>query len=99
MDQAFNIRKTDSPFHDPVQSCRFVTVENNWFFLTREKNMQGPYSCRDSAEIALEIYLSELCLNELASGTEAKLPSYSAEELKNNVAFAKHLFTERWDKP
>jgi len=96
MDQADNIRRTDSPFHDPVQSCRFVGVDGRWFFLTREKKMQGPYATRISAETALEIYLAERCIEEPANDNSATLPTYSAEELSSNVTYAKHLFEDRW---
>ena len=100
MTQELNIRKTDSPFHDPVQSSRFVIVEEKWFFLTREKNMQGPYANRPSAQTALDIYLDELCISESANDNNkpTELPTYSAEELENNVAFAQHLFEDRWKK-
>lgn len=97
MSQAVNIRKTDSPFHDPVQSYRFVSVEEKWFFMTREGSMHGPYATLSSAEVALEIYLSDLLLAESANDSSHQpLPSYSAEELSDNVTYAKHLFDGRW---
>lgn len=58
--------------------------------------MRGPYATRVSAETALEIYLTELCVNEPANNSAEMLPTYSAEELRSNVTYAKHLFEDRW---
>ena len=98
MNQAVSIRKTDSPFHDPAQSSRFVEMENNWFFLTREKTMQGPYATKESARVALDIYLAERGGSEQEHEISAAPQTYSVEELQSNVINAEKNFHNRWSK-
>ncbi len=102
MSEQATIRKTDSPFNDPVQSCRFVEMENKWFFMTREKTVQGPYATRNSAAVALEIYLSELAISGIESGHGKIQPGkqpfstgYHVEELKN-VIRGPRAFGQEW---
>ncbi|MBT8149135.1 MAG: hypothetical protein HKO71_01605 [Pseudomonadales bacterium] len=77
-------RKSDSPLNDPVQSSRFVEIGGNWFFLTREKELQGPYASKTGAETALNIYLNEeVSSSPVSKGATPK--SYPVEELDNNV--------------
>ena len=47
---------------DPVSRTRFRTermVEDGgrWFFLTREKTIEGPFDCRADAIDQLEVYI------------------------------------------
>lgn len=83
MSETSSIRKSDSPFHDPVQTCRFVTIDGNWFFMTRENGVRGPYATRAGAETALDIYLQE----EI-SGSTNNLPitnsQYQVDDLADN---------------
>lgn len=74
-----SIRKSDAPFNEPVQSSRFVDLDGKWYFLTRERDLQGPYATRAGAEVALEIYLKE----GLNGGTEQPEPlaGYEVDEV------------------
>ena len=52
---------------DPVSRTRFRTDRivqdgGRWFFLTREKTVEGPFNCRADAIDQLEVYI-ELAAN------------------------------------
>ncbi|MBT8139393.1 MAG: hypothetical protein KJP25_06480 [Gammaproteobacteria bacterium] len=70
-----SIRKTDAPFNDPVQTSRFVDISGQWYFMTREHQLQGPFAVRAAAEMALQIYLQES-----ASSAKAHSPKTQAPE-------------------
>lgn len=72
------IRKSDSPFYEPVQSNRYVCVEGKWFFLTREKAMQGPFETKDAAADELTGYLLEAELNAPAPKRQPEASAVSA---------------------
>lgn len=76
-------RKSDSPLNDPVQSSRFIEIGGNWFFLTREKELQGPYASKAGAETALDIYLKE-DVNSSAASKNVAPKSYPVEEVDGN---------------
>ena len=80
MSDEYKTRKTDSPLNDPVQSSRFVEIDGNWFFLTREKELQGPYASKMGAETALDIYLKEDVAGASKPAAE-KLENYGVEEI------------------
>ena len=53
------VRRKDD---DPVSRTRFRTdrmMENggSWFFLTREGTVEGPFECREDADMQLEVYI------------------------------------------
>ena len=73
MSTEFQIRKTDSPFHDPVQSCRFVEIDGKWFFMTREKQLEGPFATKAGAEMALDIFLGEVSPSEPHNNSDSAI--------------------------
>ncbi|MGB5326035.1 MAG: DUF6316 family protein [Pseudomonadales bacterium] len=76
-------RKSDSPFHDPTQSSRFVEIGGKWYFLTRERNLQGPYATKAGAEVALDVYLNEGISSSRSKQENAKLQSYDVDEVQH----------------
>ena len=80
-------RATDSPFTEPNQSSRFVELSGNWFFMTREYGLQGPYASKADAETAVQGYIAEHA-HDNATPThmpETTLPSGQHEQLANVV--------------
>ncbi len=54
---------------EPISRTRFRTdrmVQDNgcWFFLTREKTVEGPFDCRADAVDQLEVYIG-LAVNDM----------------------------------
>lgn len=99
------IRKTDAPFAQPIQTSRYLEINDDWFFFTREKDLLGPYRTRVIAEHAVKVYIDKM---EQQDGSAVKVEktetmentdseSASAEsglnsknlESKNNVFFFK----------
>lgn len=75
---SIKVRKGDSPFHEPKhQSNRFVQLHDKWYFLTREKGLQGPFVNELTAKIGLAVYMDDL------NGVNAK----TADSAKNVIAF------------
>lgn len=87
MSTVSRIRRSDSPFHDPVQSPRFIKLKCNWFFLTREKGMHGPFETQIGAETALEVFLEDLSTARLKQpenrpqSTYTSTPKYQVDEI------------------
>ena len=95
------IRKTDAPFAQPIQTSRYLEINDDWFFFTREKDLLGPYRTRVIAEHAVKVYIDKMEHQE-DSAVQAKkadnvtelkdTDSESAEsglDNKNNVFFFK----------
>ena len=89
MSNEYKTRKTDTPFNDPVQSSRFVEIRGNWFFLTREKDLQGPYASKMGAETALGIYLQEEVAGAIKPAVES-LANYGVEEIDSTNVIPLH---------
>ena len=51
-----NTRRDDAPFFKATQSSRFLEINSDWFFFTREKDLLGPYRTQLIAEHAVKIY-------------------------------------------
>jgi two-component sensor histidine kinase len=47
-----------------------VNVESKWFFLTREKDIKGPYETHEDAKVGLCVYLSEHGSNSATHAVE-----------------------------
>lgn len=80
--------KIKQAFQEPVNSSRFVQVENLWYFATRESGVLGPYQSYTGAVEALRIHLSNVDNGNCA------IPQNSAIEVEeldaNNLVFWKH---------
>ena len=55
-----NIRKTDAPFTQPIQTSRYLEINDDWFFFPREKDLLGPYRSRRIAEHAVNVYIDKI---------------------------------------
>jgi hypothetical protein len=53
-------KKIHSAFHQPLSSSRFVQVDGDWYFATRESGICGPYQSYSGAVEGLHIHLSNL---------------------------------------
>ena len=55
-------RKDDTENHEErrFRSSRFFHSLDQWYFLTREGTVEGPYSDRNQAETNLATYLTEM---------------------------------------
>ncbi|NNC54660.1 MAG: hypothetical protein HKO07_02930 [Pseudomonadales bacterium] len=71
------IRKTDARFNNPEQTSRFVTIAGEWFFLTREREMHGPFAVRAAAETALQIFLQESGEPQQSASPQYPVGSYT----------------------
>lgn len=98
-----SIRQSDAPFSQPIQSSRFLEINDDWFFFTREKDLLGPYRSKPIVEHAVKVYINkmqpedkETRNNKAAlSGVSKDKGSgdgsaVSGKEIKNNVVFFKH---------
>ncbi len=54
------LRKGESEVHTRVRESRFFHSLEEWYFLTREGTVEGPFDERTDAEAGLESYLAEL---------------------------------------
>lgn len=54
------VRNGESSFQTYFRSERFVQVNGQWHFLTREKTVEGPFSTQVHAEQALIRYITAL---------------------------------------
>jgi len=58
-------RKDDEPIsRTRFRSDRMVRDGVHWFFLTREKTIEGPFDCRADAVDQLEVYI-RLAVNDM----------------------------------
>lgn len=58
--KTIKIRQTDAPFLQPIQSNRYLEINDDWFFFTREKDLLGPYRSHLIAEHAVMVYIDKM---------------------------------------
>ena len=58
--KTIRIRQTDAPFLQPIQSNRYLEINDDWFFFTREKDLLGPYRSHLIAEHAVMVYIDKM---------------------------------------
>ena len=58
--KTIKIRQTDAPFLQPIQSNRYLEINDDWFFFTREKDLLGPYRSHLIAEHAVMVYINKM---------------------------------------
>ncbi len=58
--KTIRIRQTDAPFLQPIQSNRYLEINDDWFFFTREKDLLGPYRSHLIAEHAVMVYIDKI---------------------------------------
>lgn len=54
------IRKGESEVHPRFRANRFFHSMDEWYFITREETVEGPFKHRAEAEEVLEAYIKEL---------------------------------------
>ena len=84
-----SVRKGDAAFIQPAQSSRYLEVNNDWFFFTREKDLLGPYRSRRIAEHAVKIYIKKMDSFENGIDTKAVLRGVSDTD-DTNVLYFRH---------
>ncbi len=98
-----SIRQSDAPFLQPIQSSRFLEINDDWFFFTREKDLLGPYRSKPIVEHAVKVYINKMqpadkgtsnnnaAKSGLSKDKRSEDGSASSDkEIKNNVVFFKH---------
>ncbi|RLA48439.1 MAG: hypothetical protein DRR04_11170 [Gammaproteobacteria bacterium] len=55
-----SIRKDESELHPRFRESRFFHSMDQWYFVTRERTVEGPFEHRLAAEEMLQTYLNEL---------------------------------------
>lgn len=88
--KTIKVRKTDAPFLQPIQSNRYLEINNDWFFFTREKDLLGPYRSQLIAEHAAMVYIDKMLrLNQ--EGITVTAGTKGADIDKNsNILYFKH---------
>lgn len=88
-----SIRKSDAAFIQPIQSSRYLEINDDWFFFTREKDLLGPYRSKTIAQHAVKVYINKIDPEE-ASAQNTKSASVSSTErgeaMQDNVVYFKH---------
>lgn len=59
------MRKGESEPHTRVRESRFFHSMEEWYFLTREGTVEGPFNERTDAEQGLQSYLANLSESSL----------------------------------
>lgn len=91
--KTIKIRQTDAPFIQPIQSNRYLEINNDWFFFTREKDLLGPYRSHLIAEHAVMVYIDKMLRinKKTAPSTSASVAIKDNQANKNsNVLYFKH---------
>lgn len=103
--KTIRIRQTDAPFLQPIQSNRYLEINDDWFFFTREKDLLGPYRSHLIAEHAVMVYIDKMVRinnhkpspdTESAergmanSGVKGGIKSDMKQDKKSNVLYFKH---------
>ncbi len=91
------LRKGDMPFTDPIQTSRYLEINDDWFFFTREKNLLGPYRSKRIIEHAVKLYIRQMKPQTDAANRTIEeinpidtLREKSERKTRNNVLFFKH---------
>ena len=58
-----SIRKGEAELQPRFRGSRFFHSMDEWYFITRERTVEGPFEHRDEAEKMLETYLNGLGAN------------------------------------
>ena len=88
--KTIKVRKTDAPFLQPIQSNRYLEINNDWFFFTREKDLLGPYRTHLIAEHAAMVYIDKM-LRINQEGITVTAGTKGADINKNsNILYFKH---------
>ena len=51
------VRTGEAGYQDYFRCDRFVKINNDWHFTTREQTMEGPFASKQAAEQGLKRYL------------------------------------------
>ena len=89
--KTIKVRKTDAPFLQPIQSNRYLEINNDWFFFTREKNLLGPYRSYLIAEHAVMVYIDKMVRISESTQPSGSPASEDVKANKNsNILYFKH---------
>ena len=85
------IRQTDAPFLQPIQSNRYLEINNDWFFFTREKDLLGPYRSHLIAEHAVMVYIDKMVrISEGEASSGSPLNKNVQLNKSSNILYFKH---------
>ncbi|MDA8694215.1 DUF6316 family protein [Pseudomonadales bacterium] len=88
--KTIKVRKTDAPFLQPVQSNRYLEINNDWFFFTHEKDLLGPYRSHLIAEHAAMVYIDKMLrINQEGITMTAKMKGADTDK-NTNILYFKH---------
>ena len=89
--KTIKIRQTDAPFIQPIQSNRYLEINNDWFFFTREKDLLGPYHSHLIAEHAVMVYIDKMLrIDKKTASTASTLSKDDPTNKNSNVLYFKH---------
>lgn len=84
------LRKEDSEHVQPTQTSRFLKINTDWFFFTREKDLLGPYRSRDIAEHAVSIYVNKIDVSAKSGSPEDRVKTTGQRQESGNVLTFNH---------
>ena len=88
--KTIKIRQTDAPFLQPIQSNRYLEINDDWFFFTREKDLLGPYRSHLIAEHAVMVYIDKMVLiNDNVKSPGAMVDKADTSK-ESNILYFKH---------
>jgi len=89
--KTIKIRQTDAPFLQPIQSNRYLEINDDWFFFTREKDLLGPYRSHLIAEHAVMVYIDKMVrINDSVKSPGSVIDNADSDNKKSNILFFKH---------
>jgi len=86
--KTIRIRQTDAPFLQPIQSNRYLEINDDWFFFTREKDLLGPYRSHLIAEHAVMVYIDKMVRinnHKPSPDTESAERGVANSEIKSGI--------------
>jgi hypothetical protein len=88
--KTIKIRQTDAPFLQPIQSNRYLEINDDWFFFTREKDLLGPYRSHLIAEHAVMVYIDKMVrINDNVKSPGAMVDKADTGK-ESNILYFKH---------
>jgi len=89
--KTIKIRQTDAPFLQPIQSNRYLEINDDWFFFTREKDLLGPYRSHLIAEHAVMVYIDKMVrVNAATQSPGSAINTENSNNNKSNILYFKH---------
>ena len=84
------LRKEDSEHVQATQTSRFLKINTDWFFFTREKDLLGPYRSREIADHAVSIYVQKIALSAQSNSSKDYVKKTGERQQNDNVLTFNH---------